>query len=328
MVSQIFLAAPGSVPAVGTDTTAIPTAQPSGQWLPYSTSTPGPDVLTIQYMTNASRTGIYFYDGTKSPAIQGKTGNPIYLIRSVGHTGMSRRQVDAMVTPDVIVPNLKAAIAGSKDVKLHGSIGALGYDYVAETPAGTGVGAVRNTAYESGTNNVTGVWAGGKVDIKAPSKAVGTPNTLASQTGFYTGPWDALNMTQAEFYNWVGPPQDDAKGKAPLPSGIVYLSKPGEKPGMGKHKFVFDGGSGDGLLYVNGDLEIQGDFTYRGLIYVEGDVKIKGTGWILGGLILGDKSNLSQSHKETLTVLKSNEAISTFLNNHKTPFLTLGWRES
>ena len=71
----------------------------------------------------------------------------------------------------------------------------------------------------------------------------------------------------------------------------------------------------------------MGDFTFRGLIYVEGDVKIKGTGWILGGLVIGDKSKLNASHHEGLTVLKSSEAVSTFLNAHKTPFITLNWRE-
>src|SRR6185369_3908854 len=111
--------------------------------------------------------------------------------------------------------------------------------------------------------------------VNSPAKAIGSPNILSKQTGFYTGPWDALGMTQSQFYNWVGPPQGDFKGKTPLPSGIVYLSQPGEKTGLGKHKFKFDGGSGDGLLYVNGDLEIQGDFTFRGLIYVEGQIKIK-----------------------------------------------------
>jgi Tfp pilus assembly protein PilX len=327
MVAQIFRVSAGSVPAVGADTVGMPTAQPTGQFLPYSSDSKGPDVLTVQYMTNAARTGIYFYDATKDLPIQGKSGTPIYSIRSIGRAGIARREVDVVVTPATITPNLKGGLVSDSKVKLHGAVSAIGFDYQAETPAGTGVGGVRNGAFETGIGNVPGVWSTGSIDIKAPSKAVGTPNTSPSQSGFYSGPWDVLNMSQSQFYNWIGPAQGGAKGKAPLPSGVVYLSSPGDKPGNGKTKFSFDGGSGDGFLYVNGDLEIKGDFTFRGLIYVEGDVKIKGTGWILGGLVIGDKSKLNASHHEGLTVLKSSEAVSTFLNAHKTPFITLNWRE-
>src|SRR5438093_1810284 len=109
MVAQIFLTTPGDVPAVGTDTTAMGTAQPTGAWLPYSSDTKGPDVLTVRYMTNAARTGIYYYDGSKSPAIQGKTGDPVFLITSPAKIGVTRRQIDAAVSKLSINPNLKAA---------------------------------------------------------------------------------------------------------------------------------------------------------------------------------------------------------------------------
>lgn len=327
MVSEIFLAPAGSMPSVGTDTTAIPTAQPAGQWLPYTTDTPGPDVLKIQYMTNSARTGIYYYDATKSPPIQGMTGSPVFIISSAGRAGVAKRRVEATVTPSIIQPNLKGALVADDKVKLTGSISAVGYDYVAETPAGTGAGGVNNATYQTNANNAPGVWATGDISIGGSSKAIGVPNTSKLQAGFYSGPWDVLNMTQSQFYDWVGPPQDDVKGNVPLPSGIVYMNHANEKPGNGKHKFVFEGGSGDGLLYVNGDLEIQGDFTFRGLIYVEGQITIKGSGWILGGLVIGDKSKIGASHKESLTIVKSNAAVSQFLGSHKTPFITLGWRE-
>ena len=330
MVAQVFLASSGSMPSVGTDTLAIPTAQPAGAWLPYSTSTPGGDVLTVSYMTNAARTGIYYYDATKTPTINGKTGTPIYVIRSTGRAGVARSRVDATVAPLKIQPNIKGAIVGADNLKLTGVISALGWDYKAETPAGTGDNIVRNAAYETGINNAAAVWGAKKVEVKDKAKASGSPNLLQNQTGMYAGPWDALNMTQTQFYNWVGPPQDNSKGKQkpPVPSGIVYLSDPKDKPGNGKTKFKFDGGNGDGLLYVNGDLEIENDFTFRGLIYVEGDITIRGSGWILGCLVISDKAKFNVSHKEELTVLKSNDAVANFINEHKTPFVTLNWREN
>ena len=49
--------------------------------------------------------------------------------------------------------------------------------------------------------------------------------------------------------------------------------------------------SGSGILFVNGDLEINGKAIWRGLIYVEGSVKITGGPWILGAIIVrGDQA--------------------------------------
>jgi len=327
MVAQVFAVAPGSVPAMGPDSIGMPTEQPAGQWLPYSSATRGPDVLTVQYMTDATRTGIYFYDPTSNPAIQGKTGNPVFLIHSGASDGISHRQVDASVSAVTIQPVIKGALVGNDAVKLFGQINAIGYDYMASTPDGTGAGGVRNPAYETGTDNAPGVWAAGSINTKPSSNMIGTPNSVSNQPGFYTGPWDVLNMTQSDFYNWVGAPVPNADG-SPMPSGIVYLSYPGDPPQLGSHNFRFSGGDGDGLLYVNGDLEIDGNFTYRGLIYVEGSVKLKGSGWILGSLVIADSKKLNANHPETLTILKSARAISRFINRHRSPFTVITWRES
>jgi len=100
------------------------------------------------------------------------------------------------------------------------------------------------------------------------------------------------------------------------------------KPGKGNKTYRFSGGDGDGLLYVNGNLEIKGNFTWRGLIYVEGDVSFKGTGWVLGSVIVSDHSKLAPSHKNTCTFLLSNQAVAQFIQRHRAPFTTLTWRES
>src|SRR5213594_702484 len=41
MVTQIYLAAPGTVPVLGTDSTGLATSQPAGSWLNYSSATRG-----------------------------------------------------------------------------------------------------------------------------------------------------------------------------------------------------------------------------------------------------------------------------------------------
>jgi Tfp pilus assembly protein PilX len=329
MVSQIYLADEGSLPSyANTDTIALPTKQPAGAWLPYSSASKDTFALTVKYMTNSAQTGIYYYDKTKSPPIQGKTGYPIYVIHAVGRDGLSRRVVDTSIAQLGIVPNLKGAYVSADQVKFHGSNFAMGYDYKAETPYGTGYNCVRDGTYETTTNNAAGVWTTNKVDLKAPSKIAGAPTKVENGTTFYAGPWEALNMTQADFFNWLGPAVSDWKNDVPLPSGITYLNDKGDKPGKGNKTYRFSGGDGDGFLYVNGNLEIKGNFTFRGLIYVEGDVNFKGTGWVLGSVVVTDHSKLAPSHKNTCTFVLSNQAVAQFLQRHRTPFTTLTWRES
>lgn len=328
-VSQIFLSTQGDVPAVGTDTVAMGTQQPAGAWLPYSSDTKGPDVLTVQYMTDAARTGIYYYDKAKSPAIQGKSGDPVFLIHSVSHIGQTRKQIDATVAQIKIKPNLLGAFVGGADVKFHGTNIAIGYDYVSATPSGTGSNAARNATYESGGPNSPAIYSAGKVDVPGPAKAIGSPNTAAYQTGFYAGPWAALGMGQSEFYDWIGPPLAfPKKGANVMPSGITYLGDANSPPQQAKKQFKLKGGNGDGILYVDGDLELSGDFTFRGLIYVEGTLTMKGNGWVLGSIVVADKARIKTSHKNTLTVLKSNSAVSDAIGSYGAPFLTINWRES
>src|SRR5882672_7278370 len=78
MVSKIFLAAAGSVPALGTDSTGLATAQPAGNWLNYSTPARTATTLTVKYKTDASRQSIYKYDVNKSMLINTISGMPIY----------------------------------------------------------------------------------------------------------------------------------------------------------------------------------------------------------------------------------------------------------
>ena len=270
MVAQIFRTYAGTVPVVGPDTMALGTGQPDGQWLPYSSPTKGPDVLTIRYMTNAAKTGIYRYDVSQSPPIQGKTGDPVFIITSAARAGLSRASVEATVAMQTVNPNLLGAYTGDGKFDLKGKVYVYGEDYDKDTPYATGNGGARDPAYETANPAIAGVWATQDIKIDGNVKAYGNPALSKNQVGFYAGPWTVLNMGQDQFWNWVGPP--NKKLKADLPRGIIYLGDPKDKPQKGRQTYSLKGGYGDGMLYVNGDLNVSGDFTYRGFIYVEFEV--------------------------------------------------------
>ena len=109
------------------------------------------------------------------------------------------------------------------------------------------------------------------------------------------------------------------------PIGMIYLDNNAtlmDRTGA----FAYHGGDGEGYLYVDGDMTINGNFTYRGLIYIEGDLHINGTCWILGGLVCKGKADINLANG-TLTVLYSGDAIQQALAKYGGQFVTLGWRE-
>jgi hypothetical protein len=62
------------------------------------------------------------------------------------------------------------------------------------------------------------------------------------------------------------------------------------------------------------------------LIYVEGDLKINGTTWILGAMIVRGVTELKIANG-TATILFSKDAIEQQIAKHGGQFATLSWRE-
>lgn len=317
-VGQIYSVAPGSVPTPGNaDSQFVATAQPAGTWLDYSKPTRGPDVLTVTYLTDPGKTVIYKYDGTLTPPVQTASGLPIMVITSVGRKGTDARKIVAQVIVKPIVANIKAALAANVDINFIGTAQVCGYNHMGSTPTGAGAngrgGAFDCAPYETGAGNMPASWTttgsntGGAANTASPI----VPMNQMNQVGFYAGPWDALGMTQAEFFNWIGPAKSSW-----LPNGIGYYSG-----SLGIH-----GGTGEGMTYVGGDLTINSGFVYRGLLYVEGDLMMNGQAWVLGGIIVKGTTKVKQNGGSTL--LYSSEAITQALSRYGSTFTTLSWIET
>jgi len=328
----IFNANAGSVPTVGVDSTALATAQPAGAWLAYSRSTKGPEVLTVAFKTDAQRTLIYKYDSTLNPPVQTVSGMPIYQITSTGVSGNARRRIVTEVMQQPVITNIKGAItAGIGIGKFNGNAWACGYNHRADTPDGTGdKGRTGNGGcnedpsinhWEVGSGDLTGLWSTGTINSGGASTDAGSPAEASNQPGFYAGPWEALGMTQAGFFQWIGSPITTIPT---APNGVYYVD---DNSTTQDHTWIGSagGGSGSGMLYVDGDLTINSNFNYRGLVYIEGDLKLNGTAWILGGLIV--RGNTDIKINGGCTVLYSADAIKQNIAKSKGQFVTLSWRE-
>ena len=331
MVAQVFLANAGQVPVLGADSIALGTAQPTGKWLSYSTTGPSDQVLTVHYKTNTARTLIYRYDANQHPPVQTTSGTPIFVLESTGRKGKDQRRVVTEVVPRPFAVSTRAALAADVDVKFVGNAVVCGYNHSEDTPANTGDNGRSGAGgcnedpsqdhWEIATGDKTGIWTTGSIQGGGGSQSDGVPAEQEGQTNFYAGPWEALTMSQAEFFNWVGP----AKTAEPASmNGIIHL----DNNGIGQDQsgsFAFHGGTGEGLLYVDGDLTLNSTVTYRGLIYVEGDLKLNGSAWILGGVIVRGKTQVKNNGGATL--LYSRDAIEAALFRYGGQFATLSWLE-
>jgi hypothetical protein len=143
---------------------------------------------------------------------------------------------------------------------------------------------------------------------------------VSGGVGFYQGPWAMLGMSQADFQSWIGPP---VNGTSNI-NGIVYLDNDATVQNQ-SGSFAYHGATGEGMLYVDGDLTLNSSFIYRGLIYVEGDLKMNGQAWILGALVVKGRSEIRQNGGAT--ILYSSDAIGRALARYGGQFVTLSWRE-
>lgn len=331
MVSQIFLAQGGQVPVLGPDSIALATAQRAGEWLKYSMPTQGQNVLTVSYKTDGSQSVIYRYDDTKDPPVQTDTGMPIFVITSTGRQGGDRCRVITEAIHKPFNANVKAAVAADKPIDFSGNSEVCGFNHRADTPPGvrgrppdSPAGSLGPcTDWETSAGHLPGAWSTGTIDSHGSSSQHGTPSDVApDQSGFYNGPWEAAGMGQQEFFTWIGQPLRTIPEN---PRGILYIDDNDIAQDQ-SGTFGLKNGDGEGLLYIDGDVTLNGNFTYEGLIYVEGDLHINGTCWILGALIVKGKTTIKIANGDC-SVLYSSAAIEENISKYGGQIVTLSWRE-
>ncbi|HEY2954580.1 MAG TPA: PilX N-terminal domain-containing pilus assembly protein [Candidatus Eisenbacteria bacterium] len=338
MVTQIFNASAGNVPVLGADSTALATAQPAGSWLAYSTATKGSDALTVTYKTDAARTQIYKYDETRSPAVQTASGMPIYVVTVSGRDGDVRRKVVAEVTMTRTAGSTHAKAAANGWAQINCSVLAhlCGYDHVLTTPTWTGCVTGRDGSATSCNKNlaadqwetdappIAAAWSGAGIGVKDDTIQYGeAPVAREFQSPNYTGPWEVLGQTQAQFVAGLPPRQSTIPANL---NGIIYVDNDNIPHNSSGKWHLYGPISGTGMFYIDGDLDISGDFDYRGMIYAEGYCKTSDKLWVLGMVYSGQKLEIN-SKNYGCAVLYSSEAIMQGAGLFGSKTTTLSWRE-
>ena len=330
-VCQVFNTVAGSVPALGADSVGLATGQSVGYYLNYTSPTRGPDVLSINWKKDPTGTKVMRYDGTVNPAVNANTGLPIYVITSTGRVGNARRTVVSEVIQKPTTLNAKAAMAADIPISFVGNAFICGFDHSADTQPGdgsSGRGVMPGDATHCIDNelglaaqNLPGAWSTAGISGGGASNSSGSPSGyLGNQTGFYAGPWEAFSLSQSDYYSWLGTPTTSPASY----NGIVYYDNNNTTQDRSAN-LALHSVTGEGFLYVDGDLHCNAGFTYKGLIYVEGDFDINGQAWILGGVIVKGTTNLRANGG--MTILYSGAAITQTLAKYGGQFVTLSWRE-
>jgi hypothetical protein len=286
-VCQIFNALPGSVPTLGADSTALATGQPAGQFLNYTKYAKGPDVLTISWKKDPTGTLVMRFDPSKPVAMNTLTGSPVYVIRSTGRVNNSRRTVVSEVIQKPYTVNVKGALTTDITIDFVGNAAICGYDHPADTPLDEGMdgrGLVDDATHCIGNElvggSVPGAWSTGMITGGGASGAAGTPGFLQTRRTSIT----AMGCAQHDPGRVLGRSSAPHVGNQAQWNGVFYYDNnntPRDRVGDTQPQQHH----GEGFLYVDGDLKVNGDFCYRGLVYCEGDFDISGSAWILGGLI-------------------------------------------
>src|SRR5262245_61483504 len=219
-VCQIFNTVVGSVPALGADSTGLATGQPAGSYLNYTTAGRGPDVLTISWKKNPAGNKVMRYDATKPVAVNDLTGLPIYTITATGRVNQARRTVVTEVIQRPYTINTKGALCAAIPIGALGNSVICGWDHRADTPyddGSNGRGVLPGDLTHCIDNEVVpaagtpGIWSTSTVNPGGTFSGYGTPSQwVSNQVGFYVGPWEALGITQADFWSLVGSPQNPA----------------------------------------------------------------------------------------------------------------------
>lgn len=278
--ARIFLRTPPAVPQVAGSAMTTGTVQIPGEYLEYSDPNDPAEAILIRHklrdFDGDGTQEVALYDPSRIPQENPNTGWPIERVTVRGRSGQAMRGIQADVVRFPLNPNVTAALMANGSVDLRGNVTVCGHNHRIDTPPGTGLPAC-SPAWDEANGNLVGVMTtGGSVDTKGSTDLLGSPSpTDTDPTNQFQSLAQALGLSDQELQDILASAdRTSLSGGGPW-DGITYVN--------GNAKIT--GGSGSGLLYVKGDLDIGGNFDWTGLVYVEGMIGVKGNTTILGALM-------------------------------------------
>lgn len=129
-------------------------------------------------------------------------------------------------------------------------------------------------------------------------------------------------MTQTNWWTFIGARTSSIPGTL---NGLIHVDNDGTHQNQ-SGSWTINSGSGQGILYLDGGLQINGDFVWRGLIYAEKQIQVQGRLWVLGAIVSREGIQI-QSSTAGSAILFSEAMISQAISTSSSEFVRVGWRE-
>ena len=228
------------------------------------------------------------------------SGFPALRVRCTGREGQGRVTLETVAVKKAFVrPLMEAAVTAGGTLSGTGLIFISGFNHGYDTDA-TGWGSTcHRSYYGDGLDNngdgsddpleidfdwdcfhaATGHRAGsGSNTINLPAGSlIGSPWMNTGGSGILDA-WSYLGIDQAAWDEMAG-----QRGTDQYPgdgSDGVYI--------IGQSSATISvSGSGSGLIYTPGSLELTSDFTFKGFIYAEENITAAGSPWVCGAVVAG-----------------------------------------
>ncbi len=288
------------------------------------------DPVTITYKRDKSGNILYYNVETRDTTTF-PTESPIYVITSSGMKGNAKRTVEIEYVKRAFNLKIDAGASCGGGADFTGNANVCGFNHF-------------HVNQDSTPDNAKPDPKGGDVDcadfhIDTTSSYNYPP--VKAQNGSGSGhvqfdgdpaepefdenytvlePHQYLGITSRKWQEILANPDNSSLDNDPL-IGFTYINGDGA---IAAAQFK----TGEGILYVNGDLSWSSGAKYRGFIYVEGKLKITGSPWILGGMVIKGETDINSFGSGNATILLSRKAITNQLEDIIEEYYTfLAWRE-
>lgn len=333
--TELYLAPNASLPAPAGTEIIVPTVQPSANWLTYGDATQGLQPIVVEHKwIDRDADGVHDlnelvrYDANQFPPENFDSGQLIEVITASGIVNGAQRQVRAEVIRIPLIANVSAAITCDNGVDLTGNISACGHNHALNTPTYTKIPDCYpfeecNARTQCSIENclVSVMTTGDDADTGGSSDLEGFPQWAdTSSANVFMNANDYLGLSVTQWNYILAHPDYTSSNDAAVLDGVCIIN--GDATG-GE---TFNDVTGEGLIYVTGDMKISGDFVWRGLVFVEGNCDIVGTAWILGAIVVRGTTAANAFGAGNSTVLYSRDAITMEVGT-SLGYRTLAWNE-
>jgi hypothetical protein len=242
----------------------------------------------------------------------------------------AERAIKVEATKFPLNVNARAALLCDMGVDVRGNVTVCGHDHAYNTPHYTMYPNCQAFEYCGpplhsncvGQGCLVGVMTTGDIiDRRGSTDLDGEPSaedtsstnqflTLAETLGIEQEDLDEILANADYFAVAVDDPQE----------GITFVDNAGGSDAS------WNNGNGTGLLYVTGNFNTHGNFTWRGLVYVEGDFVMSGTPSIVGAVVVKGVSAWAFTGGDPC-IHYSSEALDYYLRQ-SLHYVKIGWKET